>query len=106
VDKRTATMEMEKENKLDELALMKLQNVRLRVSVVDGKLEALTQRRQALAVELQILPERLEEAKKNREKLAAEFTSAYEAAKKELNVPEGKEINLETGEIVDANPQQ
>jgi len=110
VDKRTATMteveNLEKTPKLDELKLLKLQNLRLRISVLDGKTEALSQRRQAIAIEMQVIPDRLEETKKARETLASEFTAAYTAAKKELNVPEGKELDLETGKIAEASPQQ
>lgn len=90
---------MTEEKVVEELQLLKLQNLRLRVSAIDGKIEAIQQRSQALAIEMQVLPGKLEEAKAAREKQATEFQSAYTAAKEELEIPEGMDINLETGKI-------
>ena len=93
-----------KDQTLEELELLKLQNMRLHVSSLDGRLEATKQRHQALSVEMQILPEKLQQIQKEREAKAQEFNNAYAAAKEKLEVPEGKEIDLETGSIVDAPP--
>ncbi len=97
---------MTDEKTLDELQTLKLQNMRLRVAALDGKAEAITQRGQALSIEMQVLPSKLEEVKKERESKAQEFTAAYTAAKEELEVPEGMEIDLETGKLVEAPSQQ
>lgn len=92
--------------KLSETELLKLQNLRLKVNALDNRLEAMKQRQNAIMIELQVIPGKLKEAEQEREQLADAFNSAYTTAKETAEVPEGMELNLETGEAVDPKQAQ
>lgn len=86
------------ETNLEETELLKLQNLRLRVSAADSRIEAIRQRQNALMIELNVLPDKLKESEAQRKELADAFTTAYASAKESAEIPEGMELNLETGE--------
>jgi len=91
------------EYKLSEDKLLKIDNLRLKYQNSLTLVEAIRQRRDNLATELRVIPERLEKAEKDAESKKSAFESAYKELKEEFEVPDGKELNFETGEFVDTN---
>jgi hypothetical protein len=49
------------------------------------------------------IPTRLEEVRKNAQSLEQQFNAAYEKLKVDLGCPDGYEVDLETGEMLDPN---
>lgn len=79
--------------------------LQLKIVALNSRVEAMTQRRNAIANELNMLTLKQPEAEQERNKLLAEYKPRYEELKTKMEVPEGSEVNLETGEVV-ASPQQ
>jgi DNA repair exonuclease SbcCD ATPase subunit len=79
--------------------------LQLKIVALNNRVEAMTQRKNALAQELNMLAVKAPEAEQERDKLLATYRPRYEELKSKLEVPEGSELNLETGEVV-ASQQQ
>lgn len=83
-----------------ETARLQVYNTQLKVRMLHAQAEALTQRHSSLMLELDMLPKKLKELENQRNELVDEFNKGYKALKEEMDVPEGSEVNLETGEII------
>jgi hypothetical protein len=94
-----------KDNGVSEMDRITLYNKQLKIRTLNAQLEAIKQRRGSIAMELQVLPKQEEEAKQQRDALLNEYQNEYTAMKEAAGVPEGHELNLETGEVVQL-PQQ
>lgn len=92
---------MSEEGKLElkEDQFLKIDNLRLKFQNSLTALEALTQRRNALSVEAQVLPERIKKAEESKDALQKQFEAEYTKLKEELEVPEGLELNFESGQF-------
>ncbi len=81
-------------------ARLQVFNTQLKVRMLHAQGEALSQRHSSLLLELEMIPKKLKELEDQRNELVDEFNEGYKALKEEMDVPEGSEINLETGEVV------
>jgi len=82
-------------------------NLRLKAINSQSQIQALNEALKRASVELNAIPGRIEEVKKQAQSLEQQYMASYEELKKILDCPEGCEINLETGAIFDPNrPQQ
>lgn len=98
-------MSKKKEEKKEEKTLSKedrleLQNMRLRVAAMDGKLEAFRQRQNFLMLELSVINEKLPESEKEKTELSQKLSDALRDVLIKLDLPENSQIDLETGEIL------
>jgi len=92
---------------VNETERLKLYAKQLKIRTLNAQLEAFQQRRNAIAVELDVLPKRADEAQQQRDVLLQEYQQEYTTMKEAAGVPEGSELNLETGETVQLQqPQQ
>ncbi|MCP3685844.1 MAG: hypothetical protein GY861_24610 [bacterium] len=85
---------------MPEVERLRLLNQRLKYGVVETQFEAVKQRQNALTIELRAMPVQMKEMQETLNTMSADFNEAYIAAKKKYEVPEGYELNLETGEVV------
>jgi hypothetical protein len=72
----------------------------LKIVALNSRLDALMQRQQALVAESNLIAVRKPEMERERSALLSSYQTRYEQLKKTLEVPEGHELNLETGEVV------
>jgi hypothetical protein len=88
--------------------LLELQMLNHKAGKQAAQVEMIGQRRQALMMELNILPEREKQIQAQRDETVKQLQAAYTKAREQLQVPEGLDINIETGEIFDPKqaPQQ
>ncbi len=95
---------MAKKNKKSAVAekerLSEVYITRLKVQVLQGNIEAFQQRQRALAIELEVIPKKLADAEAQRADLLASYQAAYQQLKDDMELEEGQEVNLETGEVV------
>ncbi len=68
------------------------------------KMQALNGKLQQLQTEANMANRDLEDIKKEGQKLFAEYNMGLVAFKTKYNVPDDKEVNLRTGELVDPQP--
>jgi len=99
-------MSTKKKEVTSEADRLKVYATQLKVSALTAQLEALKQRQNAIMVEINALPERTKQVEEQRTALLEQFKVDYVALKEAVGVPEGKELNLETGEFVDAQRSQ
>ena len=71
----------------------------LKIVALNNRVEALKQHQRATSAELNLVATRLPEVEKERDQLLNAYKPAYEKLKAKLEVPEGHELNLETGEV-------
>jgi len=92
---------MSEEGKLElsEVRFLKIDNLRLKFQNSLTALEALNQKRNALSIEVQVLPERIQRAEEQKKSLQERFEAEYSKLKEELEVPEGMELNFESGKF-------
>ena len=83
-----------------EIDRLKLFAKQLKIRTLNAQLEAITQRQTAIAVEMEMLPTRKNDLGQQRDVLLEEYKVEYVAMKEAASVPEGSELNLETGELV------
>ncbi len=88
-----------------EVDRLRLLNKQLKIRTLSAQLEAITQRQTAIAVEMEVLPTKKTELEKQRDELFEEYKKEYVEMKETAGVPEGSDLNLETGELVQS-PQQ
>lgn len=94
-----------KNNGIDEMDRLQLFNQQLKIRALNSQLQAVEQRQNAIAVELEVLPAKKAEIEKQRDELLGEYQTAYGAMKEAAGVPDGHELNLETGEVVQVKQQ-
>lgn len=82
--------------------LLELQLANQKVHRVVAQLESLSQRKQAINLELSIIPEKEKELQGQRDAYLEDLRSKYAAAKEQAGIPEGMEMNLETGAPMEA----
>ena len=95
----------EKTDGVTELVRLKLFNQQLKIVALSNRLEALNQRKQSISLELSVIPEKIKTAEDEQKKLLEDYKSRYAKLKEEAGVPDGHELNLETGEIVNVQQQ-
>jgi len=88
------------------LQRLELYTQQLKIVALQNRIEAIKQRQQALTMEASLIPERLKAAEDEQKKMLEAYQAEYAKLKEELEVPEGHEINLETGEVVDPKQAQ
>lgn len=93
------------DNGVSEMERLQLFNKQLKIRALNSQLQAIDQRQNAIAVELEILPTKKAEIEKQRDALLGEYQPEYAAMKEAVGVPEGSELNLETGEVVQVKQQ-
>jgi len=101
-DNRTMT---KKDNGTDleaKVERLELLSVASDVENMGTKRAALQTKLQQLQAEGTLAQQNLKEVTERGQELLQQFQTAYAAYKAKLKVPEGKEVNLRTGEIVDA----
>ena len=94
-----------KDNGVEELERLKLYTTQLKIRALNSQLEAFQQRRNAIMVEIETLPKKMTEAQQQRDELLQGYQEEYTAMKEQAGVPEGHELNLETGEVVQVQQQ-
>jgi vacuolar-type H+-ATPase subunit D/Vma8 len=82
---------------------LRLYTTQLKIRTLTAQMEALQQRRNALILEAETLPKKLQDVQTQRESLVKEYQADYSAMKSAMGVPDGNEINLETGEVIQVN---
>ena len=97
---------VEKKVDLSREQLLELQMLNHKAGKLSAQVEMIGQRKQALMLELNILPEREKQIQTQRDEVVKQLQAVYLKAREQMQVPEGMEINIETGEIVDPKAQQ
>ena len=77
----------------------------LKIVALNSRLEAINQRQQAILAESSLIEVKKPEVERERDALLAEYKPRYEKLKTKMEVPEGSDLNLETGEVV-ASPSR
>ncbi len=77
----------------------------MKIRTLNADLNSFQNRQNALAMELDAIPKKAQEAQEQRDKLLEEYKQEYTTMKEAAGVPEGSELNLETGEIVKLQQQ-
>ena len=91
---------------MDETERLTAFNLQLKIVALNSQIEAFNQRAISLQTELEVLPKKIQEAQEQRNELAGQYQKVYAELKESYGVPEGHEINLETGLVVpNPNPQ-
>jgi len=75
-------------------------NLQLKILLINTQLELIQQRRNAITLEMDVLPVKTNDLQKRRKELVVEFKDKYEKLKSIMNVPDNSELDLETGKIV------
>jgi hypothetical protein len=88
-----------------EMERLQLYTTQLKIVALNNRVEAMKQRQQAINMEAAIIPDKLKAAEEEGKRLIEIYRSGYDKLKETMEVPEGKEVNLETGELVDAQQQ-
>jgi len=101
MDEKNAETEYDPKQEQQELFVLQLKMAALAKQV--GVFE---ERQARLSTEAQLLETNKLLVSRDHEELRAIYKPRYDKLKKVLEVPEGKELNLETGDTVDAPPQQ
>jgi len=85
-----------------ELERLKVYATQLKVVALNAQLDSIQQRHNAIQIEISLLPTKAQEVQKQRDALLEQYKEDYTALKKAAGVPEGSDLNLETGEIVES----
>lgn len=102
-DDRAST---EKSGPLSREQLLELQLLNQKAHRLVAQLEALSQRKAALALEMNILPEKEKELQSQRDTMLTQLRDMYAKAKAQAGIPDGMELDIETGEAVQPPQQQ
>jgi SMC interacting uncharacterized protein involved in chromosome segregation len=94
----------DKKTELTREQLLELQVMNQKAGKLSAQLEMIGQRKQALMMELNILPDREKMVQTQRDEVVKQLQEAYSAAKQLAQIPDGMELNIETGEPL--NPQK
>lgn len=74
--------------------------LQLKIVALNNKLDAMQSRQTALAAESGAISTAIPKIEEERNKLLNEYKPRYTELKSNMEVPEGSELNLETGEVV------
>jgi hypothetical protein len=80
--------------------LLELQLLNQKAHRILAQLEAVNQRKAAISMEMNIIVEKEKELQTQRDAMLAHLRESYNKAKVQANVPEGMELDIETGEAV------
>lgn len=84
--------------------LLELQLLNQKVHRLVAQLETVAQRKAAIMMEMNILPEKEKELQTQKDALLTQLRADYTKAKEQAGIQEGMELDIETGEAI--SPQQ
>jgi hypothetical protein len=88
----------DKKTELTREQLLELQVLNHKAGKLQAQIEMINQRKSALAMEMNILPEREKQVKAQLDEVVKQLQEQYTKAKQLAQIPEGQELNIETGE--------
>lgn len=85
--------------KLEEGTRLVLQNLALKISAMNGRLESYRHRKNFLMLEMQVLEGKIPEAEKEKAKLTKDLNVALSEVLEQMGLPPDTKVSLETGEV-------